>query len=225
MKNIAIIPARSGSKRFPGKNLFPLGGLPLIEHSINYALDNKELFRKIIVTTNDLAIMEISQKKGVEVVERPSHLCSDTATTVSALKHVLESLNCEAENVILLQPTNPLRPDNLLREAYEKFQAGNYDSLMTVSRSSHKLGKIEDGKFVPFNYTIGQRSQDLEPLYYENGLLYIVKTSSILEEKLLGEKNYSFITNHLYSTVDIDLREDMEYAQFLMARQEEKFIK
>ena len=222
MKNIIIIPARGGSKRLPGKHIFPLGGLPLIEHSINYAQANREIISQIIVSTDDLTIKEIAHKKGVEVVERPQYLSSDTATTVSALKHVLESLNCEAENVILLQPTNPLRPTKLLGEAYKKFQSGNYDSLMAVTRDSHKFGKIENGKFVPFNYTFGQRSQDLEPLYYENGLLYIAKSKLILQEKLLGENNYPFITDHPYSTVDIDVREDFEYAEFLLAREKEK---
>ena len=220
--NLVIIPARGGSKRLPGKNMLLLRGVPLVEHSINYAQANGEIVGEIIVSTDDLAIKEVARKKGVGVVERPPDLASDTATTVSALKHVLESINYEVEDVILLQPTNPLRPAKLLSEAYQKFKSGNYDSLLTVSSNTQKLGKIEDGHFVPFNYTIGQRSQDLEPLYYENGLLYIIKTSLILEEKLLGERNYSLIIDHPYSRIDIDVREDLEYAEFILAGENEK---
>ena len=162
--------------------------------------------------------MDIALNEGVEVIERPAHLSSDNATTVSALKHVLEVLREEVENVILLQPTNPLRPENLLKEAFQKFKTGNFDSLMTVTRDSHKFGKIEEGKFVPSNYTFGQLSQDLEPLYYENGLLYIAKSKLILQEKLLGENNYPFITDHPFAGIDIDHKEDLEYAEFIHSK-------
>lgn len=222
MKNIVIIPARGGSKRLPGKNFLPLGGMPLIEHSIDYALANDELIGRIIVSTDDLAVKEIADKKGAEVVERPTHLSSDTAATVSALKHVLESINFEAENVILLQPTSPLRPKNLLTEAFQKYKEGNYDSLMTVTRSYQKFGKIENKRFVPFNYDMGQRSQDIEPLYYENGLLYITKASLILGEKILGEYNFPFIVDHPFAEVDIDFKKDLEYAEFLLERERRK---
>jgi N-acylneuraminate cytidylyltransferase len=79
----------------------------------------------------------------------------------------------------LLQPTNPLRPENLLREAYQVYDENCYDSLFTVTRNNQKFGKIKNNKFVPFNYEIGQRSQDLEPIFFENGLLYITNSKSI----------------------------------------------
>ena len=113
---------------------------------------------------------------GVKVIDRPLSISGDLEPTVSALKHVLESIDSSVENVVLLQPTNPLRPIDLIKEAFNKFQTEKKDSLFTVSRNYHKLGKIIKDKFNPFNYSIGQRSQDLEPLFFENGLLYITKT-------------------------------------------------
>ena len=86
---------------------------------------------------------------------------------------------------------------------------------MTVSRDEHKLGKIEDGKFMPFNYKPGKRSQDLEPLYFENGLLYIAKASLIQEGILMNEKSFPMLVNHPFSKVDIDTKEDFDYAEFL----------
>ncbi|WP_457611620.1 acylneuraminate cytidylyltransferase family protein [Lutibacter sp.] len=216
LKNIVIIPARGGSKRFPNKNITLLGGIPLLEHSINYAKTNK--INKIVVTTDDLKIKEIALKNGVDVIDRPKELSGDLATTVSAMKHVIENVEETFDNVILLQPTNPLRPKRLLKEAYQKFIDGNYDSLMTVTRNEQKLGKIVVDKFVPFNYKIGQRSQDLAPLYYENGLLYITKTALILENKILGENNYPFIVDHPFAKVDIDTKEDFEYAEYLSSK-------
>jgi N-acylneuraminate cytidylyltransferase len=136
--------------------------------------------------------------------------------TVSALKHVLESIEDEVENVVLLQPTNPLRPERLLKEAFERYCKGNYDSLFTVTRNHQKFGKIIGNTFQPFNYKLGQRSQDLEPLFYENGLLYITKASLILKEIIISENAFPFEVNHIFATVDIDTLEDFEYAEYLM---------
>ncbi|MDT0686844.1 acylneuraminate cytidylyltransferase family protein [Autumnicola psychrophila] len=216
--NIVIIPARGGSKRLPGKNTLPLDSIPLIVHSINYARANNNILDRIIVSTDDAKIKEISIKEGVEVIDRPENLSTDTSNTISVLKHVLETIKEEVENVILLQPTNPLRPENLLTEAFQKYKEINCDSLMTVTRSYQKFGKIENQRFEPFNYEMGQRSQDLDPLYFENGLLYITKASLILNKKILGPNNFPFIVDHPFAGVDIDFREDLDYAEFLLER-------
>ena len=185
MKNIAIIPARGGSKRLPNKNSLLLDGIPLIAHSIIYALNNNTIIDAVFVSTDDEKIKEIALKYGAKVIDRPKELSGDLEPTVSALKHCLESINdTSIENVILLQPTNPLRPENLLREAYQVYNENCYDSLFTVTRNNQKFGKIKNNKFVPFNYEIGQRSQDLEPIYFENGLLYITNSKSIKKAKL-----------------------------------------
>ena len=117
----------------------------------------------------------------------------------------------EYENVFLLQPTNPLRPKKLLHEAYPEFKKG-YDSLFTVTRSHQKLGKIVNGVFEPFNYTPGQRSQDMEPLFFENGLLYIAKGDLILNNKLMGEKCLPFEVDHFFAHIDIDTEQDFNLA-------------
>lgn len=217
-KAIAIIPARGGSKRFPDKNIRLLDGLPLIVHSINYARAHSDIIDNIYVSTDDSEIKRIAMKEGVEVIDRPGDISGNEATTLSALKHVLENVEDSIENVILLQPTNPLRPKSLLVDAFQVFERGGYESLMTVSESHQKLGRIEEQKFVPYNYKMGQRSQDLEPLYFENGLLYIIKASLILKGSLLGEKNFPFILDHPFAAVDIDFEEDLDYAEFLIKK-------
>lgn len=217
-QTIAIIPARADSKRLADKNKLSLGGIPLVVHSIRYAKIYSDLIDRIMVTTNDSDIKAMARAEGAEVIERPVNISGDEATTLSALKHVIENLAGKVENVILLQPTNPLRPENLFREAFQKFEHAKCESLMTVSRSYKKLGKIEDHKFLPFNYRMGQRSQDLDPLYFENGLLYIIKASVILEGSLLGDKNFPFIVDHPFAAIDIDYKEDFEYAEFLMKK-------
>jgi N-acylneuraminate cytidylyltransferase len=131
------------------------------------------------------------------------------------LKHVLEIIERDVDHLILLQATNPLRPQELLKDAFEVYQKGDYDSLFTVSRNHQKLGKIVDDKFCPFNYAIGQRSQDLEPLYFENGLLYISKVSLILDNIIISENAFPLEVNHIFATVDIDTQDDLDYAEYL----------
>lgn len=218
MKTIAIIPARGGSKRLPDKNILLLDGIPLIAHSILYAQKNKDIIDEVYVSTDHEQIKKIALQYGAKVIDRPESLSGDKEPTVSAVKHVLESIAIEVENVILLQATNPLRPQNLLKEVFQVYQNGNYDSVFTVTRNHQKLGKIINNSFEPYNYTIGQRSQDLEPLFFENGLLYITRAKLILENKIITENAFAFQVNHIFSNVDIDSQEDLDYADFIQKR-------
>jgi N-acylneuraminate cytidylyltransferase len=218
MKTIAIIPARGGSKRLPNKNILSFGGIPLLAHSILYAKSNLEIVDEVFVSTDDEAIKKVAIEYGAKVIDRPQALSGDLEPTITTLQHALKVINFDVQNVVLLQPTNPLRPTNLLKECIEIYQHQNVDSLFTVSRNHHKLGKIIKDKFVPFNYEIGQRSQDLEALYFENGLLYITKSKSILEGTIISENAVPFIVNHIFANVDIDTQEDFDYAEYLFLK-------
>lgn len=221
MKTIAIIPARGGSKRIPDKNIQIFGTLPLVVHSILYAQQNSTIIDEVYVSTDHEEIKKIALQFGAKVIDRPAAISGDLEPTVSALRHVLESIeNNAVENVILLQATNPLRPESLLREAFEVYQRENADSLFTVTRNHQKLGKIASKKFTPFNYTIGQRSQDLDPLFFENGLLYITKASLILKDIIISENAFPFEVNHIFANVDIDTPEDLDYAEYLFQKQQ-----
>ena len=217
MKNIAIIPARGGSKRLPNKNSLLLDGIPLIVHSIMYAQQNANLIDAIFVSTDDEKIKEIAMQFGAKVIDRPVELAGDSEPTVSALKHCLEIINDnEIENVILLQPTNPLRHESLVQQAFETYQKNNCDSLFTVTENHYKFGKIINNKFEPFNYEIGQRSQDLDPLYFENGLLYISKAKAILNDEIITKNAFPYVVNNSFANVDIDTQEDFDYAEYLL---------
>jgi len=86
---IAIIPARGGSKRLPGKNIMPLDGLPLLVHSVNYALALPEI-EVVYVSTDDAEIKQIALNYGAHVIDRPKQLSGDLEPTISILRHVLE---------------------------------------------------------------------------------------------------------------------------------------
>jgi len=222
MKTIAIIPARGSSKRLPNKNIKLLGGVPLLVHSINYAKKH-DFIDTIYVSTNDVDIKKVALEYGALVIDRPQELSGDLEPTVTALKHILESIDHEIENVVLLQPTNPLRPKNLLRDAFEKYISNNFESLFTVSRNYQKFGTINEDKFQPFNYKIGQRSQDLEALYFENGLLYITKAKNILIEEIITKKALPFIVEHLFSKIDIDTQDDFDLAEFMIKKYKDEY--
>ena len=217
MKTIAIIPARGNSKRLPNKNIKLLGGISLLVHSINYAKQH-DFIDAIYVTTDDKDIKNVALQHGAFVIDRPKELSGDLEPTFTALKHVLQSIDEYVENVVLLQPTNPLRPKDLLAEAFCLFKEKQCDSLFTVTRNYQKFGTIKEGKFIPFNYTIGQRSQDLEALYFENGLLYITKAEYILNNEIITKNAFPFVVNHPFASVDIDTQEDFDYAEFLLKK-------
>lgn len=218
MKFVSIIPARGGSKRFPGKNIHPFMGIPLIAHSIRYS-QQCEGVSCTFVSTDDEEIKKVSLKYGARIIDRPAEYAGDHATTASAMKHAVQYLigkGVEFEYVILLQATNPLRPKGLLDEATKIIEKGENDSLFTVNRSEKKLGKIIDGRFVPWNYKFGMRSQDMDPLYYENGLLYITSKELLLQEIIEGPYAYPLIVDHPFGEVDIDTMEDFHYAEYVI---------
>ncbi len=216
-KTIAIIPARGGSKRLPNKNILLLNGLPLIAHSILYAKKNTAIIDEVYVSTDNSAIKKIALEYGAKVIDRPKAISGDLEPTISALKHVIENIEF-VENMVLLQPTNPVRPKKLLQEAFDKYRHGSYDSLFTVTRNHQKFGKIIANKYKPLNYEIGQRSQDLEPLFFENGLLYICKVELILKNKILSKTAFPLIVEHIFSSIDIDTKEDFEYAEYVIKK-------
>jgi N-acylneuraminate cytidylyltransferase len=215
---IAVIAARGGSKRLPGKNALVLGEHPLIAHSILYAQRFPQIIDSIVVTTDDEELASISHSYGAEVLLRPADLAGDHEPVITALQHVLENVTENYENLILLQPTNPLRPNNLLMEAFTVFLENNVDSLMTVSKFEAKYGELLENLFVPSNYTMGQRSQDLKPIYRENGLLYIAKSTEIKAGSILSKNNYAFVTETAFDTIDIDTKIDFLLAEVLLKK-------
>ncbi|WP_102408557.1 cytidylyltransferase domain-containing protein [Parabacteroides bouchesdurhonensis] len=215
-KYVSIIPARGGSQRLPRKNVRDLIGIPLVAHSILYShkvLPESEVY----VSTDDSEIAAISYRYGAKVINRPAELSDAYTKTDTVIQHaVSELISCgnKFEYVIVLQPTNPLRPEGMMEEACRILETGLYDSLFTVSPFVRKMGRIINNGFKPWNYSFGQRSQDMETLYYENGLLYIAQTELILKGKLMGDTLYPMIVDHIYGTLDIDTERDFREVEY-----------
>jgi N-acylneuraminate cytidylyltransferase len=222
---VAFIPARGGSKRLPGKNLRLFAGRPLISYSIAAALACRRVDR-CIVSTDDAEIAEVARQWGAEVIERPAELASDTATTVSAARHVVEQLTSAGappDVLITLQPTSPLRPRALVDTALTLFGQHAVDSVISVTESGQKFGLIEEGRFIP-RYPVGIRSQDLAPTYFENGLVYVSRACLVFEPgNLFGRRVLPLVVDRIYAMGDIDTALDFDVAEFLFQKYRDCF--
>ncbi len=215
-----IIPARGGSKRFPKKNIHLLNGVPLVAHSILFALKTFDK-TKIWVNTDDNEIALVAEKYGVNITWRPLKLGSDTASTADVMffqSTFFMNNNIPCDAMILLQATNPIRPSNLIQKAIFEFENCNRNSLASFSCLNRKFGKIKSSFFFPTNYLPGQRMQDIETDYFENGLIYITNIASIQQKEIITSDVFPLLINGEESLVDIDEPKDMVFAEFLLKR-------
>jgi CMP-N-acetylneuraminic acid synthetase len=213
-----IIPARAQSKRFPGKNSTEFLGLPLIVHSIKYAQAQIGV-GEVVVSTDCPEIKKIALTSGAQVIDRPEHLATDLTPTVEVLQHALTIFDETIEWIVLLQPTNPLRPKDLFKSAQAAIQANGAKSLFTVSPNHKKIGHIDQGTFKPLNYTPGMRSQDMPPTFYENGLLYMTHVDLIRQGIIFDHTSVPLIVEHPFGQVDIDLPGDLALAKAIYDNQ------
>lgn len=216
MKVIAIIPARGGSKGIPKKNLVNFLGKPLLQWSIEAALNSKYI-TDIVVSSDDDDILRISQKhKNVIPIKRPKELALDTSRTEPVLAHVIESLKGTTfDYLILLQPTSPLRKSDDIDEAFNKLLASYANSLISVCSNNYhpyKSLRINNEGFlegiINNEYPFFPR-QELPQTYSANGAIYIIKVKDFI-------KNHSLITSKtlhfkmsIERSLDIDSKIDL----------------
>lgn len=226
---IAIIPARGGSKGLPGKNVKNLNGKPLIAYTIEAAL-KAECIDRVVVTTDNKKIAEISVKYGAEVpFLRPKHLARDDSKAVDTYLYMIDELQ-ELENItinelMVLLPTCPLRTSVDICNAYNLFKEKEADSVISYTQEKHPIfwhkyidgeGKFED----IFEDSIANRQQ-LRTTFYPNGAIYIFKTKLLKKKEYYSKKSYAYIMPGRRS-VDIDTSDDFEYVEFLMCNSGKK---
>lgn len=224
MNIIALIPARGGSKGIPKKNLQDLCGKPLIARTIQEA-KKCLFFDKIIVSTDDLEIAEVSKKFGAEVpFLRPNKIAKDDSPTIDTIFHALnyfEKKNCHVDVLVLLQPTSPLRTSEDITMALNLFIENNIDSVISVSELIHSPYwslKIEN-KFLKANFGdkyLNLRRQDLPELFLPNGAIYISSNENIQKNKgFFGRRTMPYIMPNERS-IDIDNIIDLKLAEILL---------
>ena len=209
---LAIIPARSGSKGLPNKNIKPLCGKPLLAWSIEAARESKYI-DEIVVSTDSKEYAEIAKCFGASVpFLRPKELSLDTTTTFEVLEHCIrfyENLGKWFDYVVLLEPTSPLREKGDIDRAIEKLVGEGADSLSSIGEvKTHPaiLKTIVDNRLQAFMPTLPKttRRQDNTPLYFPYGVVYIAKTSSLLEEKTFYTNNCTFYEILPHQCYEID---------------------
>ena len=224
-KILVIIPARGGSKRIPRKNLTLLDGKPLIQYTIDVALQalKQKLIDRVIVSTDDQEIAALSKKLGAEVpFMRPAEFASDHATDFDVCTHVISELKKESyqpDAIMILRPTQPLRTVEDVRAAVEAFRKGKHDSIRSLTKTEHHpywMKKLEDETAVPLINT-GKpdeqlRSQDLPPIYRLNGVVDIISIKNLKTGILYGKKMGYILIDH-YRSVDLDTPFDLFLAE------------
>jgi len=220
---VAIIPARGGSKGVPRKNIRPLAGQPLIAHSIQDALEAKDV-DQVYVSTDDREIADISENYGAEVIHRPAELANDTASSEAALIHAvseIEKLDILLDNIVFLQCTSPIRTGQDIDQALEKLQAKQADSLLSVSPNHRFLWEEQEGVAHPINYDYRQRPrrQDMSPQYVENGSIYIFKPWVLKEQNnRLGGQIALYVMSE-ESALEIDSTTDLKVIEAIVSEQ------
>lgn len=220
-KILAIITARGGSKRIPGKNIVPLGGRPLIAWTIDAAAGSRYLDR-VVCSTDSPKIRDVARGCGCEVpFLRPASLSGDGAKSVDAVLHAMSELPESYDYVLLLQPTSPFRRPGEIDGIIE--QGIDQASELTVSvRPARKppssLYLLTEGRLLPYACGRGVPRQD-EPVVYErDGSLYLASTTYLVARRSYHDGIASAYLSVPGPAVDIDTEDDLNYAKYLLEK-------
>lgn len=223
MGNLAIIPARSGSKGLPDKNIIDLNGKPLMFYTIDAAL-RSDCFEEVMVSTDSEAYAEIAENCGAKVpFLRSEDMSGDTVGSWDVVREVLrkyQEMGKTFDYVALLQPTSPLRNAEDIRTVFKMFERPEVHTAVTVTEVSHPVqwcftlpedGAMEEMANSPYNH---MRRQELEKHYRENGAIYVVNAKKILDLSydLYKDSCYAYIMPKERS-VDIDTKVDLAIAK------------
>lgn len=228
MKDIvAIIPARSGSKGVPNKNIKQINGIPLIAFSIAVA-KKSSLIDRVIVSTDSIEYAEIALEYGAEVpFMRPNEISGDNAIDNQFIEHAINWFE-ENENYLPrffahLRPTTPIRSPKVIDEAIKGFIGSSYTALRSchkMSESSYKTFEIEDNQLkCLFNGSFeiesaNQSRQSYPTTYNANGYIDIIRTSLVKNQGLIhGDRVQAFITEPTY---ELDEASDFELLEYIV---------
>jgi len=217
MGNIAIIPARGGSKRIPKKNIKLFYGKPLIAYSIESA-KKSQLFEKIVVSTDDDAIANIALKYGATIIQRPKELADDFTPTQDVIQHALEVIDEPFDYLCTIYATAPFLDPKYLQKGYEKLQKS--DAVIAFSATSmpfpiQRTFAIKNGRcemFFPEHFF--SRSQDLEEAYQDAGQFYWRNLKKEAPKITFSSQSIPIVLPR-YLVQDIDTQEDWKMAEVM----------
>jgi len=223
---LAIIPARGGSKRLPGKNIKDFCGKPMIAWSIEAAKECR-LISRVIVSTDDDNIAAVARRFGAEVpFMRPKALATDAAKTSDVIRHTLTTLKDKErytpDYICLLQPTAPLRTAKHITKAVDLMLSRKADACVSVVETrinpyfTNTIGK--DGMFHDYIKNTGRKyvaKLKSQKIYALNGAIYIIKTDVFLKEQTFEPKKTAAYVMNQEDSVDVDTINDFMIAEFI----------
>jgi N-acylneuraminate cytidylyltransferase len=229
LATIAILPARSGSKRIKNKNIIDFCGKPIIAYALE-AASKSQLFDKIHVSTDSTKIKKVVESLGYPVeFMRPPELAGDIVGTIPVLQWVLEkynTLNKNYDDVFSIMPTAPfLKPDDLIK-AYELYLKHNRKHPLHIVSEfpvpvEWAYRRDAEGLLDPVQpgaYAI--RSQDLEKAYYETGPFSIFNTSHIISSDPVTDEGFISYVMPRDRAIDIDNYQDLKFAEKIFLGQQ-----
>lgn len=220
MTTVAIIPARGGSKGVPRKNVQRVGGVPLIARAVRTAraVTGIDL---VVVSTDDDEIAAVAQAAGARIVRRPAELSGDTATSESAILHVIDELDRSGEPVEIvafLQATSPFIPARPLEAAVADVRAGRADSVFSAHETYGFLWRQTDaGAAAAVNHDASHRPrrQDREPHHLETGAFYVFRADGFreAEHRFFGRIRIAEVPE--WTAIEIDDPQQLRIARAL----------
>ena len=221
MPNIAIIPARGGSKRIPGKNIRDFLGKPVIAYAIEVAISSK-LFDEVVVSTDDTEIASIAKKYGAKVpFMRSAKNSDDNATTADVLLEVLDWYAKHGTTFTLavcIYPCAPFVSNALFSKANAMLSAQHADCVFPVIRYGHPIQRAlkldASGKMaVFFDGDTQARTQDLQSAYHDAGMFYFFDVKKFMQTRSLYTSNTYVIEVDENEAQDIDSESDWKLAE------------
>jgi len=221
-QNIAIIPARGGSKRLPDKNIKLLGGKPLISHSIEAALKAKSISAVMVSSDSEEILNIASSYNEVIIHQREKTLASDTTTALELVEHIYMNLKDEYNFITLMLPTCPFRNSKHLDEGFALLEDSD-DGVISVTSYEFPISlnvpvnenDIELSENSPL-ITGNTRSQNHEPSYRPNGGFYISKWSSFDIYRNFWKGNVKYYLMNRIHSIDIDDQIDLDIANMIL---------
>lgn len=227
---VAIIPARSGSKGVPDKNVKLLAGKPLLAYSIAAALQVKPVER-IIVSTDSQRYANIAREYGAEVpFLRPAEISGDGSTAYDFIKHALDWMGAHEGHmptyIVLLLPTTPLREicyiESAIKIIINNDKATGLRSVHEMSETAYKTVEIGGGYMKCictglFDVDIANLPRQGYPKTYQpNGYVDIIKSDYVIENgKLFGDRVIAYVTPRIF---EVDTLEDFDYLEYQVAK-------
>lgn len=228
MSVLCVCPVRGGSKNIPKKNLAPLAGVPLVVHALR-AAKGASLIDSLVVSTDDDEIADVCRGEGVEIIERPPELATDSAPTLPVIQHavwIMEKHGFRPDYIMTLQATYPFVTTENIEALIRAIESHDTDSATTLFPAPYRYHPFNarhmnpDGtaSFAFAEEKLKFPNRQAAPEFYFFGNLLISTYKTLMEDRVLyGDRTTPVIVTALES-FDIDDRDDLEMAEFLMTR-------